>query len=284
MLKQKRRSLEARIHESYAHLPEAERKLADVILEFPGDIAAYSATELAARAGVSKAAASRFFKRLGYRNFEEARRKAREAKRWGSPLYLQSMQDLDQSLDAELAAYMKDEQAVLTRTFERLDRDLVRQASDRLVSARRICVLGFRNAHFLAAYFRLRLQQFRRNVYLLPATGETFGESLAEFGSEDLLVVIGTRRRARRLGEVMRLVKEAGAPILYLTDPSARRTPAFATWTISCDLGEFVYDSYVGVLSVLRFLAIEASRTAGPEGRHHLESIERYHEALHEFD
>ena len=46
----------ARIRVHYQGLPPSERKLADLILDFPGDIAGYSATELADLAGVSNAA------------------------------------------------------------------------------------------------------------------------------------------------------------------------------------------------------------------------------------
>ena len=59
------RSTISRIRVHYQSLPPSERKLADLILDFPGDIAGYSATELAHLAGVSKAAATRLFQRLG---------------------------------------------------------------------------------------------------------------------------------------------------------------------------------------------------------------------------
>jgi hypothetical protein len=69
----KPRSLAARIQVQYASLPGSERKVADLILDFPGEIAAYSDTELAELAGASKAAVTRLIRRLGYASFEQAR-------------------------------------------------------------------------------------------------------------------------------------------------------------------------------------------------------------------
>jgi DNA-binding MurR/RpiR family transcriptional regulator len=63
---QEPKRLDKRIQESYDILPPAERRLGDLLLNFPGDIANYSATEQAELAGTSKAAATRFFRRLGY--------------------------------------------------------------------------------------------------------------------------------------------------------------------------------------------------------------------------
>src|SRR4051794_41723166 len=81
-------SLSARIRSCYEDLSPTDRRLADLMLEYPGDIASYSASELARLTNVSNAAVSRFVQRLGFRNYEELRVLAREAKSWGSPLYL----------------------------------------------------------------------------------------------------------------------------------------------------------------------------------------------------
>ena len=78
-------TIETRIRSKYDKLPPSERRLANVILEFSGEIAAFMAQELTDRAGVSKAAATRLFKRLGYRDYNEVRREARDARRAGPP-------------------------------------------------------------------------------------------------------------------------------------------------------------------------------------------------------
>ena len=54
-------SLRERIQAQYDALSLVERKLADVVLAHEKDALAYSATELAALAGVSKASSARFF-------------------------------------------------------------------------------------------------------------------------------------------------------------------------------------------------------------------------------
>ena len=53
------RSLESRLREHYDALPTSERKIADLMLDFPSEVAAYSGTELAGLAGSSKAAVTR---------------------------------------------------------------------------------------------------------------------------------------------------------------------------------------------------------------------------------
>ncbi|RVN61034.1 MurR/RpiR family transcriptional regulator, partial [Sinorhizobium meliloti] len=84
----KERSFLARVREILPELHPAERRLGDFLCDFPGEIASYSAQELAALAHVSKATVSRFVQRLGYENYEEARRHARADKQTGSRLFL----------------------------------------------------------------------------------------------------------------------------------------------------------------------------------------------------
>ena len=76
-------SLSARIRSCDEDLSPTDRRLADLMLEYPGDTASYSASELARLTSVSNAAVSRFVQRLGFRNYEELRVLAREAKSWG---------------------------------------------------------------------------------------------------------------------------------------------------------------------------------------------------------
>ena len=70
-------ALEQAIQDRYDDLPAGERKIADVLLEMRSELAAYSATELAARAGVSKATTARLVRRLGYQDYQEMRQEAR---------------------------------------------------------------------------------------------------------------------------------------------------------------------------------------------------------------
>jgi len=278
-------SLEARVRAAYGRLPGSERKLADLILDTPGEIAGYSATELAALAGTSKAAATRFFKRLGFRNFSEARRLARARQDWGSPLYLDrtSARVIDPA--RELDGYLEDEIEVLRRSLGTLDPADLDAIAGAIATARRVWVVGFRNSHFVAGYARWQFIQFRPDVHLLPRTGETLAEQLANVGSEDLVIVVGVRRRVAGFRRLLEAVADLGARILYVTDPTARAEGLRATWTLVCGVeSSYLFDSYLAPMSLLRFLAIKAYWKSGRDGHHHLESIERLHDRLDEFD
>jgi DNA-binding MurR/RpiR family transcriptional regulator len=78
------RSFLSRVRHTLPDLPQAERKLGELVRDFPGELASYSASELAGLADVSNATVSRFVRRLGYASYDDARRHARLEKASGS--------------------------------------------------------------------------------------------------------------------------------------------------------------------------------------------------------
>ena len=278
------RSIEDRIEQHYERLPDSERRLADVILDFPGDMASYSATELAALAGVSKAAATRFFRRLGFDSYSEARRQAREVQEWGSPLYLHAKGTFAGDSGLRLEAHLQDSLRLLTRTFENLSSSDLEAIVEAIVSAKRVWLLGFRNSHILASYARSQLILIRDNVHLLPMGGEMLAEYLAGLSEGDLLLVVGVRRRLRRLQQAMQHARNSGALILYITDPTASETARLADWTLRCEVrSASLFDNYVAVMGLLHFLCTAVAEKTGEAGHARLKRVEKLHEKLAEF-
>lgn len=278
-------SLEALVRAAYEDLPGSERKLADLILAAPGEVAGYSATELAGLAGTSKAAATRFFKRLGFRNFSEARQLARARQNWGSPLYLDRAPSGATDPAGAVAQYVDDEVRVLRESLGQQNPEQLDAAADSIARARRVWVIGFRNSHFIAGYGRWQFIQFRPDVHLLPRTGETLAEQLANVGPQDTVVLVGVRRRIAGFRRIVEICADLGADIVYITDPTARAETARVTWTFVCAVGSaYLFDSYAGPMSLLRLLAISAYRKIGRVGQNHLEAIEQLHDRLDAFD
>ncbi|WP_180966749.1 MurR/RpiR family transcriptional regulator [Cohaesibacter celericrescens] len=276
------KSIEVRIHEEYDHLPESERKLADAILDSPGDLSSYTATELTSLAGVSKAAGTRLFRRLGFASFDEAKQLARDRTHWGSPLYLERK---NRKNVLPISDYLNEEASILKNSLMRLNAEDIDTVCEKIIAARRIFLLGYRNSNMLANYLRWQLLQFRGDVHLLPTGGETVGEFTADFLPDDLLIVFALRRRPIRLDAIMKAAKDKKIPILLFIDPTARGQPGLANWTFTIHVEtSSSFDSLSGALSVARYIAIASLNRAGSRGRVHLEGIEHQHEVLGEFE
>lgn len=121
-------SFVSRVRSQLGELHPAERRLADLVCEFPGEMAGYSASELAALAEVSNATVTRFVRRLGYPSFAEARRHAREESRTGSRLFLERSRIDD--ADEWLRALTKQSKANLDASMNGIGAERLDASSD----------------------------------------------------------------------------------------------------------------------------------------------------------
>lgn len=284
----------AQIRKRYAEFSPSDRKLADLILNFPGELPGYSASELAAIAQTSNAAVSRFVRRLGFQTYEEMRRLAREERDRGAPLYLLHRGLENGTLD-DAASPPEPERTRLMRhvrtTIENLDAlvadvnaDELDDFAARLASARTVWVAGFRHGHYLAGYFRWSLAHVRPDVRLLPVGGETLGETLVDLGKDDALVLHAFRRRTANTATLIALAHEAGATVGLLADPAYidNHGTAFVFRCPVTNRGPF--DDHAAAFVLADVIVASVTARLGGAARDRLVEIDSRHAELSELE
>jgi len=259
-----------RIDASYADLTPQERRAADFILANLGDLAVFSATELATHSGVSKATMSRLFRRLGFENSGAVREHVRAARGAGAPI-----------AGGSASGHLERELANLTATIGSLD---LSGPARLLADAGSVLVVGFRNSYPVALHLRQQLAQARRGVALVPQPGQSLGEELASLGRNDAVVLVGFRRRPESFARVAAGVRESGASLLLIGDAGAR------THVASAHLIEFPldtglpFDSYATAMSVSSLLAAAVLARTGRAGRERIARIGAQYAELEEIE
>lgn len=273
-------SLITRIRSTLHALSASERRLADVVLDFPGDIAGYSASELAKLANVSNATVTRFVKHLGYEGYDEARRSARAEHGAGSPLFLAG--SAPAAPIGSLAAHVEQSFANIDGTFRRLADADIDGIAQRMVKARKVWVVGFRASHGLAYYLRWQIVQVVPGATLLPGAGETLAEHVASMGGDDIAIVFALRRRVAVMPDLLAQILAAGTKVLLITNNHAiDELPS--TWAWRCDSqAPGPLDNHVAVMALCHCLATRVMECAGLEGRRRLATVQTIHDALAE--
>lgn len=271
------RSLLSRIRDAYPGLTPAERKLADLILSFPGEIAGFSASELAQMSSTSNAAVSRFVQRIGFSKYEEMRRLSRDAQAGGSPLYLVA-RDGEAPPFRTAPASLRNIEAMLAE----LDEAGLRAVVGKLARARKLWVVGFRHGHFLAGYVQWQLKHLRPDVHLVPKAGETLGENLADLGPEDAVVLFALRRRVPAIGALIRMARGAGASVVAIADQTfAENGPGLDI--LRCrTTGPSPIDDHSAVMVLCHAIVDLCLLELGRAGHARLARIEELHEDAEE--
>lgn len=270
----------ARVRDSLDQLPSAERRLGEFVCDFPGELASYSASELAKLSHVSNATVTRFVQRLGYQTYEEARRHAREEKQTGSRLFWSKAHSGPER--APLSGHIDQSISNLEKTFLTIPDNQIDEAVSAMLTARKVWVIGFRSSQPLAAYLQWQMLQVAENIHLIPGPGQTLGEYIASISAEDMVIAFALRRRVSRMNDILSLIEKRGARTLYITDESAPLRHS-ANWHFLCEtLAPGPLFNHVSVMALCHLLTTRAIEKAGPAARQRLRLIETMGDALDE--
>ncbi|MDP3707949.1 MAG: MurR/RpiR family transcriptional regulator [Polaromonas sp.] len=274
-------SLDVRLLKVYDQLSATDRRLADVVIANKKDLLAYSATELAGLAGASKASAARFFRRLGYSGFSDFRQHIRAQVPQQSPLSRIGRAPVRQSESARLQTHVQNDVVRLNSLLGGLTEEVLEQALEWLVQARRVWIVGYRNGCMTAFYASALLSQVRHDVNLLNELSGREAEFLADLNDKDLLLAVDFRRRTSRLPRIVAAARSAGTRVLLLTDTPLSALASQAAAILHCpNQTEQVFDSYVSAVSLMNYLATSMAARTPRQARARMSRIERLHAAL----
>ncbi|MFZ2005150.1 MAG: MurR/RpiR family transcriptional regulator [Stellaceae bacterium] len=275
-------SFVGRIREQLGDLPPTERRLGEFLLDFPGELASYTASELARLANVSNATVTRFVKRLGYASYDVARRHVRAEKAGGAALFLAT--PVDGHAGDPLDAHRRQSQHNIEATFSHLSNAIVDDLANAIVAAPQVWIFGYRSSRSFATYLRWQIIQVAAQTHVVPGAGETLGEYLPTIARGDCAIVFGLNRRVAGLAAMLDEVIAAGARVAYITD-QPRPPTAPPEWVVRCETtGPGPLYDHSAVMALCDLIATRVLQLAGRSGRRRLTAIEVAHDTFAEIE
>ncbi|MBO5305999.1 MAG: MurR/RpiR family transcriptional regulator, partial [Clostridia bacterium] len=204
----------------FPKLSKGQKNIASYILEHYEKAAYMTAAKLGAMVGVSESTVVRFAIELGFEGYPELQRALQELVR----TRLTSFERIEVS-DALIGDKDILEQVLLSdaeklrQTLESVDREAFDQAIDRIVSAKRIYILGVRSSASLAGFLYYHLQMAFDNLTLVQTTsGNEMLEQIMRIGEDDVMIAISFPRYSNRIIKAVDFACSKGANVVALTD------------------------------------------------------------------
>ncbi|OSQ59834.1 DNA-binding protein [Marivita cryptomonadis] len=265
-----------------ADLQPAERRLGTFLLDFPGDMASYDAQELARLSDVSKATVSRFIRKIGYDSYDAARRAVRDEASSGSRLYIGHAEP--GAMEDVLGFGMREEMENLAWTFQRITPDDLDRLAEKMLSARKVWIIGQRISHSFATYLRWQLVKVVPDAAVIPKDGESMGEHLAAMTADDLVLVVALRRRMSGLEVLLREIGTIGAARAVISDDSMEPDPSL-DWHFRCRISTATPQfNHAAVLALCHQIVVRTTLKSGANGRTRLRRVDELNERLGEYD
>lgn len=278
--------LTLRIQERISRLTKSEQNLAVLLLENQTLIETHSATELSALAGVSKATTARFFRNLGYTDFDEARTQAREERNRTQPYAYSQTSAEPGALGRSIADHLELELLNLTRTFEEMRPDLLTEAARLILDAPRVWCMGFGAEEGLARLARVTFARLRPDVHLLAASPGAWAEDLAMTGPRDVLLLLTLEPRPKFQSALTAYARTSRMNVITLTDHRyLARAQRFSRLVIGSHVATYgAVPTHTTLASLLRLLAVAYIGQAGEPARQRLSVINEINEEIDLFD
>lgn len=260
-----------RVAERSDHLSQAERKVAQVVLEDVAGAAAASINVLAERAGVSEASVTRFAKAMGCRDVRDLKLRLAQAAVVGQRFLGANAANAQDGSGETIDRIADDIQTTLQVHRGLIKPDVVRRAAERLLSARMVYAFGMGGGSSLMAdEARYRLVRLGRPVasYQDAVLARMVAGTL---GRDDVVLAFSVSGHTPELVSACEIAREYGAQVVAVTaTASPLATLADEVLPIRALETDFIFkpsSSRYAMLLAMDVLATELALLAKPQSQ-----------------
>jgi DNA-binding MurR/RpiR family transcriptional regulator len=174
----------------------------------------------------------------------------------------------------------------LRYTLECVDRAAFDAATDALIRAKHIYIMGVRSSSVLARFLNFNLRMIFDDVKLVQTTsGSEMFEQIHHIGEGDVLVAISFPRYSKRIIKAVEYAKGVGAQVISITDSDRSPIAPLADQLLIArsDMVSFV-DSLVAPLSIINAMIVSVARKDPATVRTKLQKLEQIWEEYEVYD
>lgn len=201
------------------HTPftKTEQKIVNYILEDPSAFLRQSIGELARRIGSSEPTISRFARHCGYADFKELKAAVSTAQEEHHSPAVKLCASMERPDTSTLEGMLHYQQYCIEKTLSFLDQQVLDQAIDVILHARRIYLYAKGAALSMAQLLKFRLCRFGLDVTILPPGSSELFEEINFLCSEDLLILFGFQKLPREARVLLDYRRTVGCRTLLFT-------------------------------------------------------------------
>lgn len=274
------------IQSQYPRFSKGQKLIAQYILKNYDKVAFMTACKLGETVGVSESTVVRFANALGYSGYP----KLQDALQELIKNKLTTVQRVDMVKEfnddsAILKKIVKSDIDNIKDTLDEIDEKAFEEASNRILKARRIYILGMRSSFTIAQYLGFYLGIILDSVHVIRTDmGDAF-EQVVKINEDDVLIAISFPRYSTKSYQIVSYAKEKGAHIISLTDSPFAPVASFTDnlLLVKSNMVSFV-DSLVPALSIANALIVSVGMKEKEDIKQHFDDLEAIWEKYSVYD
>lgn len=274
------------IQSQYTRFSKGQKLIAQYILKNYDKVAFMTACKLGETVGVSESTVVRFSNALGYSGYP----KLQDALQELIKNKLTTVQRVDMIKEfnddsAILKKIVKSDIDNIKDTLDEIDEKAFEEASNRILKAKRIYIVGMRSSFTIAQYLGFYLGIILDSVHVIRTDmGDAF-EQVVKINEDDVLIAVSFPRYSKKSYQIVSYAKEKGAHIVSLTDSLFAPVASFTDnlLLVKSNMASFV-DSLVPALSIANALIVSVGMKEKEDIKQHFDDLEAIWEKYSVYD
>lgn len=251
------------IKSNYHKFSKSQKLIAQFIIEHYDKAAFMTAAKIGETVDVSESTVVRFASTIGYSGYPELQ-KALQILIKNKLTTVQRISLDDDVIDDSEKLHkkiIKNEMNNMRNLYESIDTDALEKATDFILNAKKVYILGLRTSSTLSNYLGFYLDVILDNVKVLNNSGvNSLYEEIIRIKEDDVLIVISYPRYSKITIDATKFVKERNAKIVAITDTESSPVHNLADVSLlaKSNIVSFI-DSLVVPLAIINNLIINIS-------------------------
>jgi DNA-binding MurR/RpiR family transcriptional regulator len=239
------------VQSAYPHLPENQRKVADVLLERIREVPFLSVIELEELSGTSKATVVRLAQSLGFSGYLELRERVREG----------AQSEISDAGTFPLLSEETDEETFTTvarqdvqninQTITQIDREVFARVTEMFLTASRVYTFGLGISSLLARVLAYSLNQVAVRSTAFAHEHETFFEQIHQVTPSDVAVAFSFHPYSRETIDTAQALAAKGVPLVAVTDRVTSPVSFVSTAVLPIASQNRLFTNSISAVSVL---------------------------------
>ncbi|MBP3906351.1 MAG: MurR/RpiR family transcriptional regulator, partial [Peptostreptococcaceae bacterium] len=192
------------IQQQYTRLSKGQKLIAQYLIDNYDKVAFMTASKLGEEVGVSESTVVRFANALGFSGYPKMQDALQELIK--NKLTTVQRVEMNQEYFDDgkiLNKVLKSDMDNIKDTLDEMDENIFKQASDKLLKAKKIYILGMRSSFTVAQYLGFYLDIILDNVHVIRTDmGDAF-EQVVRVTEDDVVVAISFPRYSRKSYQVV---------------------------------------------------------------------------------
>ncbi len=251
-----------------------EKTIADYISKNGITILNKTEDELAKELQISNATVSRFWRKIGFKNFKEYKNSFQESIMISPANKLENMmkQVDSSSIQAQMIATSIKH---LEKTVAEFNEEVFQQAVEAIIKGKTIYVYSPGPSEGLGSLFNFRLTRFGVNIKMLQKSGHEIYETLVHFESNDVLLMFGFVKLHPESQILLTHAKKLGMKAIIVTDCLVTDFSLYADYLLFASRGElWEFHSMIAPTFIVENMIIAVGKKMSEQSMKKLEMLD----------